>query len=57
MQATLQVFRSMANGNLIPMREFGSSGAKVSAIGCGGHHLGDAEEQNRGVFHGLPEVL
>jgi len=35
----------MANGNLIPMREFGSSGIKVSAIGCGGHHLGDPEEQ------------
>jgi len=26
------------------MREFGH-GAKVSAIGCGGHHLGDPEEQ------------
>jgi uncharacterized protein len=29
----------------IPMRDFGRSGVKVSAVGCGGHHLGDPEEQ------------
>jgi aryl-alcohol dehydrogenase-like predicted oxidoreductase len=27
------------------MREFGRSGLKVSAMACGGHHLGDAPEQ------------
>jgi aryl-alcohol dehydrogenase-like predicted oxidoreductase len=27
------------------MREFGRSGVKISAIACGGHHLGDAPEQ------------
>jgi aryl-alcohol dehydrogenase-like predicted oxidoreductase len=27
----------------IPMRDFGKAGAKVSALGLGGHHLGDAE--------------
>lgn len=27
------------------MRNFGSSGVSVSAIGCGGHHLGDPEDQ------------
>jgi predicted aldo/keto reductase-like oxidoreductase len=34
----------MPNSNGIPMREFGRSGIKVSAIGCGGHHLGDPED-------------
>jgi predicted aldo/keto reductase-like oxidoreductase len=29
----------------IPLRPFGHSGVKVSAIGCGGHHLGDPDEQ------------
>lgn len=27
------------------MREFGKSGAMISAIGCGGHHLGDPEDE------------
>jgi aryl-alcohol dehydrogenase-like predicted oxidoreductase len=27
--------------NAIPLREFGKTGAKVSALGLGGHHLGD----------------
>jgi aryl-alcohol dehydrogenase-like predicted oxidoreductase len=35
----------MADGNAIPTRDFGSSGIKVSAIACEGHHLGDPEEQ------------
>jgi uncharacterized protein len=34
-----------ANGSGIPMRDFGSSGVRISAIACGGHHLGDAEDQ------------
>jgi aryl-alcohol dehydrogenase-like predicted oxidoreductase len=28
----------------IPMRNFGNTSAKVSALGLGGHHLGDAED-------------
>lgn len=28
------------------MREFGSSGVKVSAIACGGHHLGDPQDES-----------
>lgn len=27
------------------MRDFGRAGVKVSAIGCGGHHLGDAQDE------------
>src|SRR5271155_850523 len=34
-----------STNNAIPMRELGRTGAKVSAIGCGGHHLGDPAEQ------------
>ena len=33
----------------IPMRPFGRSGANVSALGFGGHHLGDAEDENTAV--------
>lgn len=33
------------SGGAVPMREFGRSGEKISAIACGGHHLGDAEDQ------------
>jgi uncharacterized protein len=29
----------------IPMRPFGKSGVQISALGLGGHHLGDAEDQ------------
>jgi uncharacterized protein len=28
----------------IPLRDFGKTGVKISAIGMGGHHLGDAED-------------
>src|SRR4051794_2602450 len=30
------------SGDAIPMRPLGKTGAKVSALGIGGHHLGDA---------------
>ena len=30
------------DGDAIPMRPLGKTGAKVSALGIGGHHLGDA---------------
>ena len=30
----------------IPMRPFGKSGVMVSALGFGGHHLGDAEDED-----------
>jgi aryl-alcohol dehydrogenase-like predicted oxidoreductase len=29
----------------IPLRNFGSSGAQISALGLGGHHLGDAKDE------------
>src|SRR5579875_625341 len=29
----------------IPRRQFGKSGVEISALGLGGHHLGDAEDQ------------
>lgn len=35
---------SPAPSGLIPMRNFGSTDARVSALGLGGHHLGDAED-------------
>jgi aryl-alcohol dehydrogenase-like predicted oxidoreductase len=34
-----------AGGSAIPMRDFGRSRVKISAVGCGGHHLGDADDQ------------
>jgi aryl-alcohol dehydrogenase-like predicted oxidoreductase len=34
-------------GNGIPMRPFGKSGATISALGFGGHHLGDAENDQQ----------
>jgi len=34
-----------SNGSAIPLRDFGKSGVKISAIACGGHHLGDPEDQ------------
>ena len=33
------------SGGQMAMRNFGSSGISVSAIACGGHHLGDPEDQ------------
>jgi aryl-alcohol dehydrogenase-like predicted oxidoreductase len=32
---------------MIPMREFGKTGAKVSALGLGGHHLGQTRRTKR----------
>jgi aryl-alcohol dehydrogenase-like predicted oxidoreductase len=34
----------MAQTNPIPKRPFGRTGVQVSALGLGGHHLGDAED-------------
>jgi uncharacterized protein len=31
-------------GNSIPLRSFGKADARISALGLGGHHLGDAED-------------
>jgi uncharacterized protein len=33
------------SGNGIPLRQFGKSDVKISALGMGGHHLGDAPSQ------------
>ena len=38
----------MATGQ-IPMREFGKTGVKVSALGMGGHHLGAAKDAGTAV--------
>lgn len=35
----------MAQTSEIPRRAFGKSGVQISALGLGGHHLGDAEDQ------------
>ena len=35
----------MANGSQIPKRRFGKTGVEISALGLGGHHLGDAQDQ------------
>ena len=32
-------------GNGIPLREFGRTGVKISALGLGGHHLGDPDDE------------
>ncbi len=29
----------------IPLRDFGKTGVKISALGLGGHHLGDAKDE------------
>ena len=34
----------MAEHAAIPLRSFGKSGVQISALGMGGHHLGDAED-------------
>ena len=33
------------NGGAIPLRQFGRHEVKISAVGFGGHHLGDAPDQ------------
>lgn len=35
----------MAPSSQIPRRQFGKTGIEISALGLGGHHLGDAEDQ------------
>ena len=35
----------MPDAGGMAMRNFGGSGVSVSAVGCGGHHLGDPEDQ------------
>ena len=35
----------MALTGEIPKRKFGKTGVEISALGLGGHHLGDAEDQ------------
>src|ERR1700754_4032124 len=37
------------NGNLIPLRQFGRHEVRISAVGFGGHHLGDAPDQRTAV--------
>lgn len=37
------------NASGIPLRQFGKSGVKVSALAFGGHHLGSAEDENTAV--------
>jgi aryl-alcohol dehydrogenase-like predicted oxidoreductase len=33
----------------MPMRQFGRANVKISALGFGGHHLGDAEDEKTAV--------
>lgn len=33
-----------ADNNAIPLRKFGATDVKISALACGGHHLGDADD-------------
>jgi uncharacterized protein len=37
------------NGDAIPLRQFGRHNVKISAIGFGGHHLGDASDVSTAV--------
>ena len=37
------------SSDTIPLRKFGRHDVKISAIGFGGHHLGDAPDQNTAV--------
>src|SRR6202162_2329410 len=37
------------NGDLIPLRQFGRHDVKISALGFGGHHLGDAPDESTAV--------
>jgi aryl-alcohol dehydrogenase-like predicted oxidoreductase len=33
----------------IPLREFGKTGVKISALGLGGHHLGGAKDDKTAI--------
>jgi aryl-alcohol dehydrogenase-like predicted oxidoreductase len=35
--------------NSIPLRAFGKTGVKISALGLGGHHLGDAKDEETAI--------
>src|SRR5471030_584716 len=35
--------------NSIPMKSFGKTGVKISALGLGGHHLGDAKDEETAI--------
>jgi uncharacterized protein len=35
----------VTSSNSVPLREFGKSGVKISALGLGGHHLAQAKEE------------
>jgi len=37
------------NGNAIPLRPFGRHNVRISALGFGGHHLGDAPDESSAV--------
>jgi predicted aldo/keto reductase-like oxidoreductase len=39
----------MPNSDAIPLRQFGRHDVKISAIGFGGHHLGDAPDESTAV--------
>jgi len=39
----------MADQGAIPLRDFGKTGVKVSALGMGGHHLGEAKDEKTAV--------
>ena len=39
----------MADRGSIPLRDFGKSGVKISALGMGGHHLGEARDEDAAV--------
>ncbi len=46
MAGTIHSFkRAMPSNGQIPKRQFGKTGVEISALGLGGHHLGDAEDQ------------
>jgi predicted aldo/keto reductase-like oxidoreductase len=40
---------AQASGTSIPLRKFGRSDAQVSALGFGGHHLGEAPDEKTAI--------
>jgi aryl-alcohol dehydrogenase-like predicted oxidoreductase len=38
-----------ANGDAIPLRQFGRHTVRISALGFGGHHLGNAPDERTAV--------
>jgi aryl-alcohol dehydrogenase-like predicted oxidoreductase len=39
----------------IPLRDFGKTGVKISALGLGGHHLGGAKDEKTAKAQNLIE--